>query len=110
MSSYNLTFPEFLLYLAVMAGITYLLRLVPLLFFSKKIKNRFIRSVLYYIPYTVLTVMTIPAIFYSAPHMITTVIATAVAIILAFCRRSLITVAAGAAASVFVIELIFTLI
>ena len=110
MNSYDLTFPRFLLYLAVMVGITYLLRLVPLLFFRKKIKNRYIRSVLYYIPYTVLTVMTVPAIFYSAPHLITTVIATAVAVLLAFFRRSLITVAAGAAISVFTIELIFMLI
>ena len=101
---------EFFIYLLIMAGSTYLIRAVPFAAIRKKIKSPFINSFLYYIPYTVLTVMTVPAIFYSAPHLITTVIATAVAVLLAFFRRSLITVAAGAAVSVFTIELIFMLI
>jgi branched-subunit amino acid transport protein len=41
-----------------MAGVTYMVRLLPILFIRRKIKNRFIRSFLYYIPYAVLTVMT----------------------------------------------------
>ena len=54
-----------LAYIAVMAGVTYLIRMLPLTVFQKKIKNRFIRSFLYYIPYAVLGAMTFPAILYS---------------------------------------------
>ena len=52
----------FFLYLLVMAGVTYLIRMLPLVLCRKKIENRFIRSFLYYIPYAVLSAMTIPAI------------------------------------------------
>ena len=55
------TFPQFLVYLTIMVGVTYLLRLFPMLFIRKPIKNRFIRSLLYYVPYSVLAVMTVPA-------------------------------------------------
>ena len=57
--------PEFIIYLIVMAGVTYLVRLLPMLLVRKKITSRFIRSFLYYVPYTVLSVMTVPAVFYS---------------------------------------------
>ena len=77
-------FLTFLSYLAVMAGVTYLVRLLPILFIRKKIKSRFIRSFLYYVPYAVLTVMTIPAIFYSTGFMTSAIIGAAVAIALAF--------------------------
>ena len=46
-----------------MAGGTYLIRMLPLVLIKKKLKNRFFKSFLYYIPYAVLSVMTIPAIF-----------------------------------------------
>ena len=51
--------------LAVMAGVTYLVRMLPLVLVKKKIENRFINSFLYYVPYAVLAVMTVPAIFSS---------------------------------------------
>ena len=54
---------QFILYLLVMFGVTYLIRVMPLLLIRKKIENRFIRSFLAYIPYTVLGAMTFPAIF-----------------------------------------------
>lgn len=54
-----------LLYIAVMAGVTYLVRMLPLAVFQRKITNRFIRSFLYYVPYAVLGAMTFPAIFFS---------------------------------------------
>ena len=97
---------RFFLYLLVMAGVTYLVRMLPLVFFRKKIKSKFIRSFLYYIPYTVLSVMTFPAIFYSTGSTVSAVIGTAVAILLAFFGRGLLTVAIGSAASVLIIELI----
>ena len=97
---------RFLVYLIVMAGVTYLLRLLPMLLLRRKIKNRFIRSFLYYIPYSVLAVMTFPAILYATGNLISGIAACLVAILLAYFRRGLITVACGSAAAVLVTELI----
>ena len=102
--------PRFILCLIIMAGVTYLLRLLPMLFVRKKIENRFIRSFLYYVPYSVLSVMAIPGIFYSTGHIASGIGAAVAAITLAYFRRSLITVAAGAASSALIIELIMTYI
>ena len=99
-------FLVFLGYLAIMAGVTYLIRMIPLVFFRKKIKSRFIRSFLYYIPYTVLTVMTFPAVFYSTGYLASAIIGTVAAVVLAFLRRSLIVVAAGASLAVLIAELV----
>ena len=103
------TFWQFLVYLLVMAGVTYLLRLLPMLFIRKPIKNVFIRSVLHYMPYSVLTVMSFPAILYITPNLITGIAATVIAVILSYLGKSLITVAAGSAATVFICELIMML-
>ena len=106
----NVSFTEFLIYVAVMAGVTYLLRLLPMLFMRKKITNTFIRSVLYYIPYSVLAVMTVPAIFFATPHLLTSIAAFVTAVVIAYFGYSLLIVASGTAVSVFIFELIFTLI
>ena len=100
----------FFLYLLVMAGVTYLIRTLPLVFCRKEIKNKYVKSFLYYIPYTVLTAMTFPAIFYSTGSMTSAIIGTAVAVVLAFFRRGLLTVAIGATLSVFVTELLMKLL
>lgn len=97
---------KFFLYLLTMAGVTYLVRMLPLVFFRKKIKSRFVRSFLYYVPYTVLAVMTVPAIFYSTGSLYSAMAGTAVAIVLAFFGRGLLTVAAGSSLTVLVVELI----
>ena len=99
-------FLRFLSYLIVMAGVTYLIRLLPLLFIRRKIKNRFVCSFLYYVPYSVLSVMTFPAVFYSTDSLISAILGTVSAIFLAYKRKSLITVAAGACLAVLVCELI----
>ena len=106
----SVSFTEFLVYVGIMAGVTYLLRLLPMLFLRKKITNRFIRSVLYYIPYSVLAVMTVPAIFFATPHLITSIAAFTCAIILAYFGHSLLVVASGSAVSVFICELIYKLL
>ena len=72
------------IYIAVMAGVTYLVRMIPFTVFRKKIKSQFFRSFLHYIPYAVLSAMTIPAIFYSTGDMVTATIGTVVAVVLAF--------------------------
>lgn len=93
-------------YIAVMAGVTYLIRMIPFTFFGKKIKSRFFRSFLYYIPYAVLSAMTIPAIFYSTGNIYTAIAGTAVAVILAFLEMPLIVVAVAAAGTAFLCGLV----
>lgn len=88
-------------YIFVMALVTYLIRMIPFTFFRKKIKSRFFRSFLYYIPYAVLSAMTIPAIFYSTGSIVTAVAGTAAAAILAYFGLPLIVVALSAAAVAF---------
>lgn len=90
------------IYIAVMAGVTYLIRMIPFTFFRKKIKSRFFRSFLYYIPYAVLSAMTLPAIFYSTGNIYTAIVGTIVAVVLAFFDTPLIAVALAAAASAFI--------
>lgn len=55
----------FFIYLLILAGSTYLIRVIPFIAIKEKISNSFVRSFLYYIPYAVLTAMTIPAVFYA---------------------------------------------
>lgn len=90
------------IYIFVMAAVTYLIRMIPFTFFRQKIKSRFFRSFLYYIPYAVLSAMTIPAIFYSTGNIITAVAGTAVAVVLAYFNLPLIIVALAAAGTSFV--------
>lgn len=97
---------NYFIYLALMAGITYLIRMIPLVLVKEKIKNRFILSFLYYIPYSVLSVMTFPAVFYSTGNVISAFAGTVVALLLAFFNKSLVTVAGFSALSVFVVELL----
>ena len=89
-------------YIFVMAAVTYLIRMIPFTFFNKKIKSKFVRSFLYYIPYAVLSAMTIPAIFYSTGNIVTAVIGTLTAVILAFFNFPLIVVAVAAALAAFI--------
>lgn len=98
--------PEFAVYLLVMAGVTYLVRMVPLVAVRKKIKNRFILSFLYYVPYAVLSAMIIPAIFYASGNVFSAVVGFAVAVIFALCGKGLVTVASFSCISVFIAEII----
>lgn len=95
-----------ILYIAVMAGVTYLVRMIPFTLFRRQIKSRYIRSVLYYLPYAVLSAMTIPAIFYSTGNLTTAAVGTVVAVILAFFDKPLIVVALAAAGSALIANMI----
>ncbi len=90
------------IYIAVMAIVTYLIRMIPFAFFRKKIKSRFFRSFLYYIPYAVLSAMTIPAIFYSTGNIVTAIVGTVTAFVLSYFNLPLIVVALSAAGMSFV--------
>ncbi|ADU23493.1 MULTISPECIES: AzlD domain-containing protein [Ruminococcus] len=104
------------IYVLVMAGVTYLIRMVPFTFFRKKITSRFWLSFLHYIPYAVLSAMTIPAIFYSTGSMVTAAASTGsmvtaaagtiVALVMAYFELPLIAVALGASAAAFITGLI----
>ena len=89
-------------YILVMALVTYLIRMVPFTLFRKKIQSRFVRSLLYYLPYAVLSAMTIPAIFYATGDFTTALVGTVIALVLAYLRLPLIVVALAAAAGALV--------
>lgn len=97
---------KFFLYLLVMAGVTYLVRMIPLVLIKKKITNRYLLSFLHYIPYTVLSAMTVPAIFYATESPIAAVCGFIIALVLAFFEKGLVTVAALSCVGVLVCELI----
>lgn len=97
---------NFWVYLAVMAGVTYLIRLLPLILVKRKIKNRFLLSFLYYVPYAVLAVMTVPAIFSSTGNVISATVGFVVALLFAYFEKSLLTVALCSCLSVLITELI----
>ena len=92
-------------YIAVMAAVTYLIRLLPLTLIRKEIKNTFLRSFLYYVPYVTLSVMTFPAIIRATQTPISGAAALAAGIIAAWCGAGLFPVSVICCALVFVIEL-----
>ena len=92
--------------IAVMAITTYLIRMLPMVIFRKKITNVRIRSFLYYVPYAVLSAMTFPAIFASTGAHICDIAGCVAAVILAYFRRGLLTVAVSAAAVVFIVQML----
>ena len=97
---------NFYIYLLVTAGTTYLVRMLPLVLMKGKITNRFLLSFLHYIPYAVLSVMTIPAIFSATGDIRTAAAGFIVALVLAWRGKSLLTVAAAACAAVLAAELL----
>ena len=98
------------LYILVLSLTTYLIRALPLLFFKKPIKSRFVRSFLHYVPVACLTAMTFPAILYTTDHLISGAVGLALAVALALKKKSLITVSAAACLGVFLTEQLIKLI
>lgn len=88
----------------VMALVTYGLRVVPLVLLRRRITNPWLLSFLQYVPYAVLTAMTIPAIFFATSTWESGVVGLVVAVVLAVRGRSLIVVALAAAAAVWLTE------
>ena len=99
-----MTWQTYLLYLAVMAGVTYLIRMLPLTVFRREIKSVFIRSFLHYVPYAVLAAMTIPGILSSTGDIRTALAGLAVAVVMAWRGCSLLTVAIGACVAVAAVQ------
>ena len=105
-----MNYTKFFIYIAVSAGVTYLIRMLPLVLIRKEIKNKYILSFLHYIPYTVLAVMTVPAIFSSTGNLASAVVSCVVALILALFDKGLMTVACCSSVAVFAVNLIIELI
>lgn len=96
--------------IALMAVLTYMCRAVTTVLVRKKITNVRVLSFFEYLPYGVLSAMVFPAVFYSTGSLVSALVGTAVATVLSFFRRGLLTVALSATAAVFVTELIMTLV
>ena len=90
----------YLPYVAVMAVVTYLIRMLPLTAFRRPIRSRFVQSFLTYIPYAVLGAMTFPDVMYSTGDLRTATVGVLVAVLLAWRGKSLLTVALAACAAV----------
>lgn len=88
-------------YLLVMAGVTYLIRMLPLTAIRGKVKSPFVQSFLYYVPYAVLGAMTFPAVFSATGSLTASAIGAAVALVLGWMGKSLLTVAAVACLAAF---------
>ena len=101
--------PNIYVYILVMAGVTYLIRMLPLVLFKKEITSSFVKSFLYYVPYACLAAMTFPALLTvvlpsAIPGILSGVVGLVVALIVAYKEKSLLTVALFACAAVFIAE------
>ncbi len=93
------------LYLLIMAGVTYAIRVLPLTLIRKQIRNSFLRSFLYYVPYVTLAVMTFPAILDATQSPIAAAVSLIVGMIAAWCGAGLFPVSLSCCAVVFILEL-----
>lgn len=94
------------IYILIMALVTYLIRMVPFVLIRRKIRSRYIRNFLYYIPYAVLGAMTIPEIFYSTGDRLTATVGFVVAVLLSLRNKSLIIVAVCSCLAAYLVGLI----
>ncbi len=94
------------LYLFVMSAVTLAIRLVPLTLIRRQIKNRFLRSFLYYVPYVTLAVMTFPAIMDATQTPRSGLLALFTGIALSWYGASLFKVSAACCLTVFLVELV----
>jgi len=92
------------LYVLIMAAVTYLIRALPLTLINKEIKNVYIKSFLYYVPYATLAAMTFPVILFSTANIISALAGFFVALLLAYKGKSLIMVAISSCFTVFIAE------
>ena len=102
--------PLFFLYLAVMAGVTYLIRMLPFTFFKRRIQSRFIRSFLYYVPYVVLSALSFPAIFVATDSFLAGFLAAFICGFLAYKGKSLIVCMLGSVVTVVVVDALLLLV
>jgi len=90
----------------IMAVVTYIIRLLPLTFFRKKIRNPYIKAFLNFVPFAVLGAMTIPDVFSSTGGVASAATGVAVAFVLAYKGKGLLTVSLISCAVVYLVNLI----
>lgn len=90
----------------ILALVTYIPRVIPLII-NKEIESNYIKSILYYMPYTVLGAMTFPAVFYSTSSILFSAIGSIIALFLAYRGQSLIRVAMGSVFTIYFINILF---
>lgn len=100
----------FLVYLLIVVLTTYLIRAIPFSLITKKVTNKYVKSFLYYIPYTVLAAMTIPVALYVTGSIYSSVAGLFVALIVAIKKSNLTLVAVAAVLGSLVVEIIMMLI
>lgn len=94
-----------LICIAIMASVTYLIRILPIILCKKQISSRWIQSFLYYVPYAVLAALTFPAIFSATGNKLASAAGTLAALVLAFFDRGLVVVAVSAVLAALVVLL-----
>ena len=92
------------LYILIMAVVTYLIRMLPMLLVKKEITNVTVRSFLYYVPYVTLAVMTFPAIVQATQGTASGILALIIGVIMAWRGAGLFKVALSCCAIVLVSE------
>ena len=92
------------IYIAIMAGVSFLIRTLPLTLIRKPITNRFLRSFLFYVPYVTLSVMTFPAIMHATQSPGAGAAAMLVGIACSWCGLGLLPVSLLCCATVFILE------
>ena len=92
------------IYILIMAGVSFLIRALPMTLFRKQIKSKFIQSFLYYVPYVTLSVMTFPAIVNATQSPVSGVAALVVGILAAWFGADLFKTAVVCCGTVFLLE------
>ena len=100
----------FFIYLLIVALTTYLIRAIPFSLIAKKVTNKYVKSFLYYIPYTVLAAMTIPAALYVTGSIYSSIAGLLVALIVAIKKSNLTLVALAACVGSLIVEIIMLFI
>ncbi len=96
----------FLLYLLILVVTTYLIRAIPFSLFTKKIKNKYVKSFLYYIPYTILAAMIFPSALYVTGSIYSAIVGLVVALIVSIKKSNLTLVAVAAVIGALIVEII----
>ncbi len=105
-----MNYDRYIIYVLIMALVTFMIRMLPFVLWNKKIKNVFVKSFLYYAPYAVLSAMTLPSILSSTGNIITAVLGLGTALLLSYFEKPLIVVAISSCGVVLATQIILDLI
>lgn len=97
-------------YILIMAMVTYLIRMLPMVIFRRKLENKYVKSFLYYVPFAVLGAMTIPDIFTSTSSVYSAIAGTIVAVFLSIKEKGLLICAISACLAVYAVEFLLRII